>query len=195
MAAAALLHELLLALLGHTGDCVQPILHAHEPADGDASPNGARFRVVGLSLRSDLPLVSGAERAAIDGLLRAGWHYTNLLQFVQSVDEGAALDAENDDDDMAAEEAAAFAPLGGLSRSLYGAARRILSGSQADSTEAAVPSNALVPLAPIHPLLRDSEPHRQPKGRTQTQPGRLRRPASLFMRLPLAHLPLLSWSS
>lgn len=176
----ALWHELLLALVGHPGDCVQPVLRQDDVAgDDSADPS---YTVVGLELVSEVPFVSGADRAAVNQLLRCGYHYTGLLHFTQSVDEGATLDAYAMPAASSLLTAARTAEDvrrldAQQSRSVYSAASQMLSppklrrdamerertqeGSNDGKQMEAVRKDALVPV-PMHPLLEDSKP--KPKG-------------------------------
>ena len=97
MAAQSLLHEILMALLGHTGACISPLIEAqtdeHE-GDGSALASASasvapRFIVTGLVLAPEVPFVTPAERAAINTILQAGYAYVRIMHFVQNIDAGA----------------------------------------------------------------------------------------------------------
>lgn len=77
---AKLLPELLLALLGHTGDVfVEKPLFMRARSGQEASPDRCNFAV------TDAPgLVSSSEREALNGLLRLGFHFKHLAAFVDS---------------------------------------------------------------------------------------------------------------
>ncbi|KAL0056051.1 hypothetical protein WJX82_007204 [Trebouxia sp. C0006] len=75
-----LLPELLLALLGHTGDVfVEKAVFIPERSSQQPPPERCNFAV------TDAPgLVSTSEREAFNGLLKLGFHFKHLAAFVQS---------------------------------------------------------------------------------------------------------------
>jgi hypothetical protein len=99
-ASSALMHDLLCGLLGHTGQCIRSVLRpvpSSSPADGrvdgdEAEAEEEQLEVVGLALTSEVPLVTPAERAAIDNLLVAAFAYVRIMHFVQNIDGGATID-------------------------------------------------------------------------------------------------------
>lgn len=98
MATQSLLHEILLALLGHTGACIAPLIEAETAADASSSASSSvsasaapRFVVSGLVLAEEVPFVTPAERAAINQLLQAGFAYVRIMHFVQNIDAGATV--------------------------------------------------------------------------------------------------------
>jgi hypothetical protein len=168
MSVQSLLHEVLLALVGHTGDFVQPVLRSASSADEHQPPH---WIVAGLELVAELP-VSAADRTAINVLLRCGFHYTALLAFVQSVDEGATLETYTMLTPTALNTVAANVDAlrrldAQQARSVYSAASRMLSPPrgrrppESDRPPTATPTfgreelGALVPVQPLHPLLEE----------------------------------------
>ena len=76
-----LLHELLLALLGHTGDLIEP---RHSGAD-----------VVGYRVSPSLSFIAPAERQRIDGMVQLGFLYQQLQSFILThTHKPAPLDSE-----------------------------------------------------------------------------------------------------
>ena len=192
MATQSLLHEILLALLGHTGECIQPAIEVAGGARGSgsgssgcsgSSADGPSLVVRGFVLSPDVPFVTPAERAAIDAMLVAGYAYVCIMHFTQNIDGGATVQPESSHTSTAA--AAAAAPNIATSlveqralesqqaRHVYGAAGAMLSPPKRGRPSSSALQQALVPAAsataaaarPMHPLLdAPAVQASQPKG-------------------------------
>lgn len=184
MSTSSLLHELLLSLVGHLGDCVEAVVDVDrektQTQTETEKSEGERYTVIGIELIDEIR-ISPAERTAINTLLRCGYHYASILHFTQSVDEGATLDSYRmptpTDLHSVASNVAELRRLDAQqARSVYSAGSQMLSPVKArrptahTATTTAVTatseeSTALVPVnKQIHPLIEDTQPQ---KGRTQ----------------------------